>query len=104
MELGRSGAVDDAAPAGERSEVPGHRQQIGKFAALAEGARASAARDVLDLRGPYDGEVTGGADFVLVISGSGRSMELGRSTCLQLRVVPLRRRGDRADRGTYALE
>jgi len=34
MELGRSALLNDAAPAGERSEVRGHRQQIGKFAAL----------------------------------------------------------------------
>jgi hypothetical protein len=35
MELGRSN--DDAAPAVERSEVRGHRQQIGKSAALTVG-------------------------------------------------------------------
>jgi hypothetical protein len=33
------GAIDDdAAPAGERSELRGHRQQIGKSAALTEGS------------------------------------------------------------------
>jgi hypothetical protein len=102
MELGRSMMMMDAAPAAPDSDpVRGHRQQIGKSAALTEGgrvdhlrhalrARESGRRDADDLLEPagrcsgcwpHDGEVDGGAvaDSFFVIFRVGATMELGRS-------------------------